>query len=320
MPQAPPVALLIPGIRATSVELLGVISATDPGKNMGSAAPVARAAIVGLHCCQLEELARGNDSLSRNQGGPMMLQEFETLGGTMAVGLVVITVLIWQRNHDRKELQRFVASCVRGGETARVAVFRLASQIYDLPHTVDDPIWTCRVFAAFGATPGAILKAGACCSGKTRLLILSLAELGIPAYQITLYHKEGHAQHCLAEVCVDKERFLVDPLYGISLTDSEGRGVSLKDLQCGIQPSQVPFTLRTDWGYPNDPYYDFDYSASKTANWTRSSLRRAAYLILHRASRGAVDHLIVPTWFEWPQNLGIVACATLLSLVAIASI
>lgn len=182
-----------------------------------------------------------------------MLQGFETLGVTTAVGLAVIIVLIRQRNHDRKELQRFVASCVRGGETGRVAVFRLASQIYDLPHTEDDPIWASRVFAAFGASPGAILKVGACCSGKTRLLILSLAELSIPAYQITLYHKEGHAQHCLAEVCVDRERFLVDPLYGISLTDGEGRGVSLQDLRCGIQPDQLPFTLRTDWGYPTSP-------------------------------------------------------------------
>jgi hypothetical protein len=152
------------------------------------------------------------------------------------------------------------------------------------------------------------------------LLILSLAEIGIRAYQITLYHKEGQAQHCLAEVEVDNERLLVDPRYGVSLTDSEGRGVSLHDLQRGVQPKQVPFTVRTDCGYPLDPYYDFDYPASKTANWTRSSLRRAAYSILHRATRGAVDHLIVPAWFEWPQNLGIVACATLISIVAIASL
>lgn len=249
-----------------------------------------------------------------------MLQDLDILGGTTAVGIVAIAALIRQRNLDREKLQRFVAASVRGSDTGRAAVFRLASQIYDLPHTEDDPIWACRLFAGFGSTPGAILKAGGCCSGKTRLLILSLAEIGIRAYQITLYHKEGHAQHCLAEVYLDNERFLVDPLYGVALTDSQGRGVSLRDLQCGVQPNQVPFTVRTDWGYPLDPYYDFDYPASKTANWTRSSLRRAAYLILHRASRGAVDHLIVPAWFEWPQNLSIVVCAVLLSLVAIASI
>ena len=242
------------------------------------------------------------------------------LGGAIAVGLTAISGLIRQRNLDRKILQQFVVSSLRDGETGRAAVFRLASQIYDLPHADDDPIWACRFFAAFGASPRAVLEAGACCSGKTRLLILSLAELGIRAYQTTLYHKEGQAQHCLAEVDVDNEPFLVDPRYGISLTDNEGRGVSLHDLQHGVQPKQVPFTARTDWGYPLDPYYDFDYSASKTANWTRSSLRRAAYLILHRATRGAVDHLIVPAWFEWPQNLGIVTCATLLSIVAIASV
>lgn len=242
------------------------------------------------------------------------------LGGTIAVGLAAIAALIRQRNLDRKILQRFVASSLKGGEIRRAAVLRVASQIYDLPHADDDPIWACRLFAAFGASPGAVLKAGGCCSGKTRLLILSLAELGIRAYQITLYHKDGHAQHCLAEVEVDNAAFLVDPRYGITLTDNEGRGVSLHDLQHGVQPKQLPFTARTDWGYPVDPYYDFDYSASKTANWTRSSLRRAAYLILHRATRGAVDHLIVPAWFEWPQNLGIITCATLLSIVAIASV
>lgn len=246
--------------------------------------------------------------------------EVDIVGGTIAVGLTAIIGLIRQRKFDQKKLRQFVSSAVRAGTTGKAAVFRLASEIYDLPHTEDDPIWTCRLFAAFGASPGAILRGGACCSGKTRLLILSLAEIGIRAHQITFYHKEGHAQHCLAEVHLDNERFIVDPLYGVSLTDSDGRGVSLKDLQRGVQPQQVPFTVRTDWGYPLEPYYDFDYSASKTANWTRSSLRRAAYLILHRASRGAVDHLMVPVWFEWPQNLGIIACATLLSLVVIASI
>lgn len=239
--------------------------------------------------------------------------------GTIAVGLLIVAALIRQRNLDRKRLRQFVASVVKDDDRGKAVVSRVASRIFDLPEA-KDPIWACRLFKVFGASPGAIIKAGACCSGKTRLLILSLAELDIPAYQITLYHEEGQAQHCLAQVHVDNERLLVDPSYGIYLAESGGRALSLRSLQRGVQPLQVPFTDRAEWGYPTDRYYRFDYRASKTANWTCSALRRAAYSILYRISRGAVDHMLVPAWFEWPQNLAIVACLMFLSLVALVSI
>ena len=243
----------------------------------------------------------------------------DTFGAMIVIEVPIILVLIRQRNLDRRRLQQFVASSLSGGETGRAAVFRLASRIFDLPDVPDDPIWASRLFKAFGASPGAVIEAGACCSGKTRLLILSLAEIGMRAYQITFYHREGYAQHCLAEVCVDDARLLLDPTYGVYLTDGDGHGVSLQDLRRGVQPVHMPFTTRADWGYPRDSYYHFDYAATKTANWTRSVLRRVAYSILHGASRGAVDNMMIPAWLEWPQNLGLLACMTLLSLVALAT-
>ena len=240
--------------------------------------------------------------------------------GTIAVGLLIVLALVRQRNVDRRQLRHFVASVVKDGNTGKAAVSRLAARIFELPKG-PDPIWACRFFAGFGASPGAIIKAGACCSGKTRLLILSLAELGIRAYQITLYHEEGQAQHCLAEVHVDNECLLVDPFYGIYLTATEGRGMSLRGLQRGLQPIQVPFTASPKCGYPKHYYYRFDYCASKTANWTCSAPRRAAYSILYRFTRGAIDYMRVPAWFEWPQNLGIITCTiVLVSLVALVSV
>ena len=240
--------------------------------------------------------------------------------GTIAVGLLIVAALIRQRNSDRKQLRQFVASVVKDGNRGKAAVSQLAARIFELPEATD-PIWACRLFKAFGASPGAIIKGGACCSGKTRLLILSLAELDIRAYQITLYHEEGQAQHCLAEVHLDNECLLVDPSYGIYLTGSEGCGVSIRALQQGVQPLQVSFTATAKCGYPKDRYYRFDYRASKTANWTCSAPRRAAYSILYRVSRGAVDHMLVPAWFEWPQNLGIVACMMMfLSFAALGSV
>jgi len=138
-----------------------------------------------------------------------------------------------------------------------------------------------------------------------------LAELGIRSYQITLYHRDGHAQHCLVETCLEDGRLIVDPTYGIYFTRPDGNLVSLKEMQSGVPPLFVPVKKDERCGYPSDPYYDFNYGLSKTADWTSTVTRRVAYRILELASSGAVDRLQVPAVLEWPQNIFIAMAAGL---------
>lgn len=238
----------------------------------------------------------------------------------LAFGLLAIVGLLRQRQIERSRLVQFVDSLDIPADRGRRAVFHVASKIFDLPDSRHDPVWISRLLEPFGASPGAIIELGGCCSGKSRLLIVCLSELGIRSHQVTLYHKHGHAQHCLVEVHLSSERFILDPTYGIYLGDGASRGLSLIDLQRGAIPNHIPFTSRPDWGYPDDgdDYYDFDYAATKTANWTCSAARRVAYSLLYKLSWGAIDRLMVPAWFEWPQNIGISVITVLLSIVAIA--
>ncbi len=135
------------------------------------------------------------------------------------------------------------------------------------------------------------------------MYILGLDLLGIRAAQITLYHVSGCAQHCAVEVTVRGDRMIVDPLYGLYYTDSEGAPLGLEALQSGRPPTlqTLPFSIAT--AYPPYPYYDFDYGNTKTANWTRSMPRRAAYRLLHAISGGGIDRFRVPAILEWPQIL-----------------
>lgn len=242
------------------------------------------------------------------------------LAVALALGLLAIIGLLRQRQNERRRLLQFVESLNISADRGRDTVFRAASKIFDLPDSRRDPVWISGLLESFGASPGAIIDIGGCCSGKSRLLILCLSELGIRSHQVTLYHKDGYAQHCLVEVVLPGERFILDPTYGIYLGDDASRGLSLIDLQRGAIPNHIPFTSRPDWGYPDDGdgYYHFDYAATKTANWTCSATRRIAYALLYRISWGAVDRLMVPAWLEWPQNIGISAIAVLLSIVAMA--
>jgi hypothetical protein len=212
---------------------------------------------------------------------------------------------------------KFLDFASPGKHEGRATVFRIARQIFDLPYSVD-PVWISRILKPLGATPGAVIASGGCCSGKARLLILCLAERGIRAYQITLYHQAGHAQHCLVEAQINEERLLVDPSYGIYLADKQGLAVSLRDLQRGILPVQVPLSPGLTCGYPNNRYHAFDYALSKTANWTHSITRRTVYWVLRQVSRGSVDRMAVPAWLEWPQNIAIVVGTLVLSVLAAA--
>ena len=158
------------------------------------------------------------------------------------------------------------------------------------------------VGSVLGATPGAVLKHGGCCAGLSRLCIVSLAELGIRSRQITLYHRGTRkAQHCLVEVFPVGDTLIVDPVYGLYYEDSDGRGIGLASLQKGIVPIVYQCHSGAPGSYPPYPYYDFDFAATKTANWTKSRLRRVVYRLVHTATRGAIDTFRLPPWLEWPQ-------------------
>jgi hypothetical protein len=141
-------------------------------------------------------------------------------------------------------------------------------------------------------------------------MILMLAELGIRARQITLYHRKGYAQHCLIEADLAGGPLIVDPAYGISLVGPTDAPFGLKQLQEGIAPRPCALVAGEQCGYPADDYYDFDYRLSKTANWTKNPLRRVVYYALSLLLPRGVDSLAVPTLLEWPQHILILFAGT----------
>jgi hypothetical protein len=249
----------------------------------------------------------------------------EGLGYHLRISLVALdlglvglaTVLLLQRRRDVRRLRQFVDDFHRSPR-AHELVLDVARRCFLLPYR-GDPVFYPRLFGPLGATPSAVIRLGGCCSDRSRLLILALAELGIRAYQITLYHRAGHAQHCLVEACLGADNLIVDPSYGIYYVSSNGGAISLRDLQAGELPVSLPLANDRPCGYPANAYYDFDFRASKTANWTKTPARRIVYRTLHRLSAGAVDQLKVPALLEWPQHLFIAivaACATVMNAAA----
>jgi hypothetical protein len=220
------------------------------------------------------------------------------------VVLVAVSLaLLVQRRRDLKRLRSFARGALPISPSQKELLLDVARRCYQLPALRKDASFCPPLFAPLGATPSAVLRFGDCCSGRARLLILALHELGIRAYQITLYHRAGHAQHCLVEACLDNGRMIVDPFYGVYYEGPNGDPVSLRELRRGILPTYVPLLDDRVCGYPANDYYDFDFRLSKTANWTKSRLRNFAYTLLHKLTDGGIDHLEVPAVLEWPQHL-----------------
>jgi hypothetical protein len=233
-----------------------------------------------------------------------------------AVNILMLAVslgLLVQRRRDLGRLRSFVHSIQPDSRSQKERLLELTRRCFRLPAIRKDACFCPRLFGPLGATPSAVLRFGDCCSGRARLLILGLNELDIRAHQITLYHRAGHAQHCLVEARLDDRRLIVDPTYGVYFEGPDGEPISLRELRQGITPAYVPLFDDGTCGYPADPYYDFDFIASKTANWTKSRLRAASYAVLHKLTRGAIDRLEVPALLEWPQHL-FIAIAVLCAL------
>ena len=218
------------------------------------------------------------------------------------IALGICLALLIHRRHDESRVRAFVRSLGPLPREKRAAALRLASACNRLPDG-PDPVFLPVFLESLGATATAVIERGGCCSGRSRLLILCLAELDIAAFQITLYHRAGQAQHCLVQASVDGEPLILDPSYGISFSSPNGAPVGLHDLRKGVNPSHHPLPDVSVSGYPVNCYYDFDYTRSRTANWTCSPLRRLVYRALRLCGGERIDSFAMPLALEWPQHL-----------------
>jgi hypothetical protein len=229
-----------------------------------------------------------------------------------AVAVMLLGALIAHWIIERQRLRAFVLEFGPLPSDPRGLALEVAGRLFERPHLHDDPPYLIRALAPLGATPSALIEIGGCCSGISRLYIHCLSQLGIRAHQIALYHRAGHAQHCLVEALLPEGPLIADPLYGVYYTDRAGRPIGLDALQSGVAPALAPLPRSDRTAYPANDYYDFAYSLSKTINWTKSPYRRSAYRLLTRALRGGVDRLRLPVALEWPQAL---LCAVISGMV-----
>jgi hypothetical protein len=192
--------------------------------------------------------------------------------------VVAIGVLLTHCQLQRRTFQQIISGRFGQASDPLTTARRFAGWIHaHVPRRQDDPLFISPVFHLFGATPIAVLHAGGCCSGLSRLCILGLDALGIRAAQITLYHVSGCAQHCAVEAMLGGDRMIVDPTYGLYYTDGDGEPLGLERLQAGCLPKLQTLPLSAADAYPPYPYYDFNYETTKTANWTRSAPRRLSH-------------------------------------------
>ena len=94
---------------------------------------------------------------------------------------------------------------------------------------------------------------------------------------------------------------LVDPTYGFYFVDIHGMPLALHPLRQGAKPQYRRLPHSSDENYPANDYYNFAFSNIKTANWTKTWIRRSAYTILKALTAGGIDTLRQPLWLEWPQ-------------------
>jgi hypothetical protein len=228
---------------------------------------------------------------------------------------------------QRRRLRKFVRKIVPLAASPKEAAVLFGRFIFAHVNRREDTPYIGGLLAIFGAAPLSVLERGGCCSGTHRLFIAGLACIGIKAYQVTVYHRSGLTAHCLAGVLDNDREFLIDVDYGVLYQSENGADLSLSDLRGGVRPKFVPFAsgltalhakpriVRAP-GYPDCPYYDFDFSETRTANWKTSPWRRGAYAVAKLISMGRVDVLPVPALLEWPQMLIAlpVFCTALLSM------
>lgn len=243
---------------------------------------------------------------------PLLVTESALAASTLA--------LVVHYRVERRKLSRFANAAAHGAAPGLPAALQLAGAIFSGVAHGADPVFLCRPLEPLGATPMAVLRHGGCCSGLSRLYILALDVLGIQAAQVTLYHASGQAQHCLVEVTLQRERVLVDPMYGFYYRSPDGAPLGMDGLRSGCTPVFHAIPGSTCTSYPANDYYRFDYTATRTANWTATRTRRTAHRVLAAVTLGGIDTWRVPAALEWPQlilasalaplgaGMGITAC------------
>lgn len=179
----------------------------------------------------------------------------------------------------------------------------VAGWVYSkVPWTFGDPLFLpLPGLRWLGASPWTVARTGGCCSGKSRLLICLLRALRQEAFQVSLYHRDGRARHALVAVRSPYHKVLVDPLFGLRFAGEDGRPLGLKELRGGASHHYVALPQSEEASYPEGDYFDFDFTETRTAGWTGDRVRRAAYSVLHRLTRGRIDTLPQPAWMEWPH-------------------
>ena len=235
-------------------------------------------------------------------------------------GLIAISILLMHYRSEKSVLSAFVLSNASLSESTLGTALDLAGRIYvQVARGGDPPFIPIAALDIVGGTPVSILRRGGCCSGFARLYITGLGTLGIKAAQVTLYSATGMYQHALAEVFLGEPGVIVDPTYGFYFMDSDGRPIGLDELRQGVRPKyrrlphserRHPTSGRPDESYPANDYYNFDFSRAKTANWTKTFIRRSVYGMLMVLTAGRIDTLRQPLWMEWPQIVVAAAIAT----------
>lgn len=229
------------------------------------------------------------------------MQPMTLIVGSALVATLVLLVLDLGR--ERRRILAYVRSLAPLSEVPMERVLAVAARIGNRHVSRVDPFYLSPILGPLGGSVSDLIAQGGCCSGASRLYMLALEALGIRANQITVHHWKGHAQHCLVEVHLPEGPTCVDPVYGLYYTDGSGRPLGLDDLQAGAAVHCQPIPGAQSPGYPENDYYAFDYELTRTANWTRSWSRRAAYALLRAISGSRVDRMRVPQLLEWPQNL-----------------
>lgn len=152
-----------------------------------------------------------------------------------------------------------------------------------------------------GCAPLSVLRTGGCCSGLARLSIHLLRHIGVRAHQVTLYHRNGHAQHALIELVFPYETQVVDHLYGLSFVSADGLPLGAADLRRGASPQFLSVPFSKSQSYPDFEYFRFDYPNTKTANWSSSRSRSLIYTLLHNIIGDRAALFRQPFWLESPQ-------------------
>jgi len=228
---------------------------------------------------------------------------------------IVATGLLYLYRRRRFCIAAFARRATLGSRSQDDAAFALARTIFSNVKRGQDPPFVTRLLAPLGASPPCVLDREACCSGITRLFIASLDTIGIRSAQITVYRQPGPVGvHCLAQVEIAGARTIIDVDYGVWLKHPNGGPIELRELRAGVTPiierfvfdKEAPYAGSAKTrpsGYPDGDYYRFDFSQTRTANWTMSALRRVVYRVLNRVTEGRVNYFLLPPVLEWPEVL-----------------